>query len=177
MPSNSASQPRRCVVPALPDEDRLRVLRLHRLAEAPPEVMRDFVRDVQPPAVHAAFPHPMERHADEKRLHFFVVRVPLGHIAAGGKTLVVALFGVGLIAADQKPIVIPRRPPLLQHVPELRAQHTAMVEHGVQHDLHAPLVRFPDKFFEIFVRTEHLVDMEVVDGVVLMVARRSEHGR
>ena len=43
--------------------------------------------------------------------------------------------------------------------------------------LHAPLVRFSDKFFEIFVRTEHLVDMEVVDGVVLMVARRSEHGR
>lgn len=52
-----------------------------------------------------------------------------------------------------------------------------MVEHGVQHDLYAALVRLFNEFFQVRVRAEHLVDVIVIDGVVLVVARGAEHGR
>ena len=164
-------------MPALADEDRLRVFPLDRFAEPPPEVVRDLVRDVQPPAVDAAFAHPVQSDAQQVFLHLLVARVPLGHVAARGKALVVAVLRIRLVAADDEPIVISGRPAFFQNVLKLRAQHTAMIDHRVQHDLHAAFVRPLHKLFQIGGGAEHLIHPIIIDGIVLVIARRREHGR
>ena len=119
----------------------------------------------------------MQRHADEEVLHLFARSVPLGHIVAGGKALIVDFLPVYLVPVDEKPVEIAGSLPVLQHIAELQAPFADVVEYGIQDDVKSRLVRRLHEFTEVFLPAEHLIDRKVILGVVFMIAHRLKDGR
>lgn len=165
------------VVPVFADDRAFGLDFFHRVAEFPPESVRNLVGNVQPPAVDIVLLQPVQPHADEVFLHRLVGGVPFRHIIARGETLVIDFFAVDLVAVYDEPIEIGRIFSLFRDVGKLSAPRADVVEHRVHHHAHPPFVGARHEFSDILFVAEHAVHGKIILDIVFMIAHRPEKRR
>ena len=136
-------------MPDLSDDEGIRLRRLDAVAERPPKAMIDLVRDVEPPAVDIGFANPFFADATEVVAQLRVRRVQLGVVAdAIGERFVVHRRDVDRKAIDlEEPVLVTAVGAVLADVAEREPLVTGMVEHAVEQDAHAGVVRLTRQHF------------------------------
>ena len=159
------------IIPALGNEDGLRVLLQHRPAELTPEIGPDLGRHIQPPAIHMRLLQPVAAHLQEICRAFGVLHVQLGHIRP---VLTKRHIPARILFPKEKPIVIPGGPPVLQRILKRRKPQPAMIEHAVEHNAHPLLMQRVGKRAQILRGAQKRVDLVVVKRIIAVRRVRKE---
>ena len=168
----------RRMVPDFSHNQRLGKFCLDGLAEAPPELVGDFIAHIQPPAVHSGLPQPVQRNLGEVGRRSGTAQVQLGHspvVAEALVILVVRLLTEGKLA-DIVPVFVGGMLLVRRNVLEGEEFRGGMVENTVQNHPQTPGMSLADQLLQVICRAKGGIDGVVIDGVIFMGGIRAENG-
>ena len=170
------------VVDDLPHQEEVVAAAADDAAQPLEEPFGQQIGDVQAEAVDAEFIHPILHRAADVAEHGFVLEIELDELHMPLPALVPKAVVVGGVAAevDVEPVLFVRIFPLFAHFFKGEKAAADVVEHAVQHDADARLVKLGDQPLEILVVAEAAVDSEKIHRVIAvplaLEERVEQHG-
>ena len=173
-----AAEIMRGIFPYLADDERIALRRLDGSAERAQETVVQLVRHVQPPAVHVKLSHPVRADVAEILPEEGVGGVRFRHIGDVRKAGIAGQLPGGRqarrLGQRVEAGIVPRSPPLFQHVAEEGMIAAHMIEYAVENDPDAERVRAADKIPEIVLGAHVRIDAIIIQRIVPVVRSRRE---